>query len=92
MIIRDILNKIFWDPKENRLDYELVYIHRGAYMDQRRIPLSLIKEVKSSWFTYDSEAEGEVVIPFHRILEIINVKTGETIWRKSNRSKTTHAA
>ena len=87
MIIRDILNKIFWDPKENRLDYEVVYIHRGAHMDKKRLPLSLIKEVKSSWFIYDSETEGEVVIPFHRILEIINIKTGKTIWRKTSRIK-----
>ena len=87
MILRDILNKIFWDPKENKLDYEVVYIHRGATMDQKRLALSLIKEVKSSWFIYNHESEGEVVIPFHRIIELINIKTGQKIWRKTNRSK-----
>ena len=87
MILRDILNKIFWDPKENKLDYEVIYIHRGANMDQKHLALSLIQEVKSSWFIYNSKSEGEVVIPFHRIIEINNLKTGKKIWRKTNRNK-----
>ncbi len=87
MIIRDILNKIFWDPKENKLDYEIVYIHRGTYMDQKHLALNLVKEVKSSWFIYNSEPEGEVIIPFHRIIEINNLKSGKTIWRKTSRNK-----
>ena len=82
MTIREFLNKIFWDPRENRVDYEVVFIHRGAYMDRKSVPCGLIKEVKSSWFTYESAEEGEVFIPFHRIIEIRNVKTGEIAWRR----------
>jgi len=82
MTLREFLNRIFWDPRENRADYEVVFIHRGAYMDRKSLPCSLIKEVKSSWFTYESEEEGEVVIPFHRIIEIRNVKTGQIVWRR----------
>lgn len=88
MIIRDILNKIFWDPKKNRFDYEIVFIHRGACNDKKRLSCGVIKEVKSSWFTYDGENE-EVVIPFHRIIEILNIKTGKTVWEKTSRNKST---
>ena len=87
MIIRDILNKILWDPKENRFNYEIIFIHRGAYLDEKCLSCGLIKEVKSSWFTYDSENEGEVVIPFHRIVTILNINTGETIWKKTIHGK-----
>ena len=87
MIIRDILNKILWDSKEHRFNYEITFIHRGAYLDEKHLSCSLIKEVKSSWFTYDSENEGEVVIPFHRILLILNISTRKTIWKKTTRTK-----
>ena len=84
MTIRDILNKIFWDPNEKILEYEVVFIHRGAYMDRKTLPCCKIKEIESSWFTYESEKEGEITIPFHRILEIRNVKTKQVVWKNSN--------
>lgn len=76
------MNKLLWDSRENIADYELTFIHRGAPGDVKTIPCSLIKEVKTSWFIYKSEEEEEVVIPFHRILEIRNTTTGQAIWRK----------
>ena len=83
MTVRSVLNKIFWDPKERRDEYVVTFIHRGAPLDRKSLSCQLIKEIKSSWLTYESETEGEVVIPFHRILEIKNIKTGETVWMKS---------
>ncbi|MFH0748861.1 MAG: RNA repair domain-containing protein [Candidatus Bathyarchaeota archaeon] len=82
MTLRDILNKIIWDPQEQRSHFELVYIHRGVPMDKKTISCSLIEKVGSSRFTYQSAEEGEVFIPFHRILEIRNVKTGQLLWMK----------
>ena len=83
LTIRGILNRIFWDQRENRGDYVVTFIHRGAYMNRKVIPCSLIKEVKASWFSYESEGE-EVIIPFHRILEIKNVKNGKLVWKKTS--------
>jgi len=80
--VRDVLNKLLWDPRESIADHELTYIHRGAPGDMRTIPCNLIEEVKISWFTYRSQEEVETFIPFHRVLEIRNVKTGQTLWEK----------
>lgn len=80
------MNKLLWDPKENIADYELTFIHRGAPMDVKVVPCSLIAEVEPSGFTYRSEEEGETFIPFHRILEIRNVRTGQISYNKKVRT------
>ncbi len=87
MKIKEIFNKILWDPreKERRNDYEIVFIHRGAYQDQKTIPVTMIKEVKSSMFIYVNNVGEETYIPFHRILEIRNRRTGEILWSKRMR-------
>ena len=82
LIIRSILNRIFWDKRENRGNYVVTFIHRGAYMNRKVIPCNFIKEVKASWFSYESEGE-DIIIPFHRILEIKNVKNGKLIWENN---------
>ncbi len=84
MKIKEIFNKILWDPdeKKNIGDYEITFIHRGAYQDQKTISMMMIKEVKSSAFIYINEIGEETYIPFHRILEIKNKKTGEILWSK----------
>jgi hypothetical protein len=46
------------------------------------VACKLVTKIQPSWFTYDDVRGQETVIPFHRILEIRNVKTGESIWRK----------
>ncbi|MHA1238202.1 MAG: DUF504 domain-containing protein [Candidatus Odinarchaeia archaeon] len=77
MRLRDILNKLMWHVGlEN---YNIVILHRGAPEDKKTIPGSKIKSVKSSYFTY-IEHETEVVIPFHRIIEIRS-NDGEILWR-----------
>ncbi len=60
-----------------------MFRHRGAPLNQRVIGCTLITTIQPSWFTYMNEEGREMVIPFHRILEIRNVKTGEVIWRKT---------
>lgn len=84
MMIKEIFNKILWDPREkkNIEDYEITFIHRGAYQNRKTISMTMIKEVKSSAFIYLSEMGEETYIPFHRILEIKNKKTGEIVWSK----------
>lgn len=82
MTIRDILNALFWDSRQRKDDYEIVYLHRGAPMNRRVVACKLVTKIRPIWFTYVDERGRETVIPFHRILEIRNVKTGESIWRK----------
>lgn len=81
MTIREILNKMVWNSRWRREDYEIVFIHRGAYKNRKNISCKLIKAIRPSWFIYVDENGEETAIPFHRILEIRHVKTGESIWR-----------
>jgi uncharacterized protein (UPF0248 family) len=83
LTIREILNRILWDQRKKKADYVLTFIHRGAHMNRKVIPFNLIREVKASWFSYGREDE-EVIIPFHRILEVKNVKNGKLIWEKTS--------
>lgn len=80
--LRSILNRIFWDNRENPEDCVLSFIHRGAPEDVRTISLKRIGEIGGSWFTYQDESGRETTIPFHRITLLKNVRTGDVLWRK----------
>jgi len=81
--LRNILNKILWNEKENQTDYLVTYVHRGAPGDSKQVPFTHIKKIGKSWF---SPLENEeVLIPFHRIVTVQNVRTGEILWRKRRR-------
>lgn len=82
--LRNILNKIFWDEREDPRDYEITYAHRGAEGDERKISAEEVKDVGASWIKLRSEG---TLIPFHRISTIKNVRSGEVLWvsRKSRR-------
>jgi len=80
LTLRDALNKILWDKRQNPTEYEVTFIHRGAPSDTRTIRFSSIVIIGSSWFVYcDGE---EVLIPYHRVLAVRNARTGVTIWSK----------
>jgi uncharacterized protein (UPF0248 family) len=79
--LRDVLNRIRWDREKTELSYEVSYVHRGATGDKRSIPFSDIREIHSSWFTYTDSDDGEVMIPFHRVLEVREVESRHTVWR-----------
>jgi uncharacterized protein (UPF0248 family) len=83
---REIFNKIFWDKREKPENYFVTFIHRGAPQDRKTIPCTSIVKVERSWFIYSVEGE-ETLIPFHRILEIKNIKTGKVLWRKILKAK-----
>lgn len=84
--LKNIFNRIFWDKRMNIEDFEITYIHRGAPKDQKIIPVSIIKQVGQSWFTYEDQG-NENKIPMHRIISIKNIKTGDFLWIKRNISK-----
>jgi len=79
--LRQILNKLVWDERERLVEYEITFIHRGAPRDRMTVPCSIITKIGPSWFTYKSREE-EAIIPFHRIIEIRNVKTDRLLWGK----------
>jgi uncharacterized protein (UPF0248 family) len=80
-MIRDILNQILWDKRLRAEDYTITFIHRGAENDKKIIPFQSITTISTSFFGYEEGAEY-IIIPFHRILKIENIKTGEIIWQK----------
>jgi len=82
MLLRELLNKIIWDSRENREFYEVIFIHRGAAGDAKKISMSQIVKVERSWFKY-LESGSEQLIPLHRVLSVTNRITGEVLWSKS---------
>lgn len=83
MTLRDVLNKIRWNPEDGGRAYEITYLHRGVSGNKRTIPFSSVKEIHSSWFTYTDPEGGEVSIPFHRILEVRDFGSGKPVWKKT---------
>lgn len=84
--LKNLLNRMFWDKREDPRHYEVTFIHRGAPKNLKVINGSTITKVGKSWITYSSEDEGETVIPFHRIVEVRNVETGFVAWRSRRKS------
>jgi len=80
--LRDVLNRMRWNPEERGQAYEVTYLHRGALQNKRTIPFSSIKEIHSSWFTYTDPEGGDVLIPFHRVLEVREIESGKLVWKK----------
>jgi len=80
--LKNILNRLRWDPRENAENYLITYRHRGAPGDMKQILAAQIMKLGKSYFTLNENTEDETTIPFHRILEIRNLKSGSLIWRK----------
>ncbi len=78
--LRNIFKKITWDARERAGNYVIYFIHRGVPGDMREINASLITKVGPSWFTYATAESEETLIPFHRVIRIVNVQTGQAIW------------
>lgn len=81
LTIREILNKLKWHL--NLSDYFIKIIHRGSPNNVKVIPGSKVTSIKSSYFIYVEDGK-EVLIPFHRILEITS-KNGEKLYSKHSR-------
>jgi len=76
---REVLNRLKWS--EGSLDRaRITIVHRGAPGDQRVIAGSDIVLLGRSFMTVRG-AEGEVEIPYHRILRV--EVDGRTVWTRS---------
>ena len=83
---RRFMHKLRWHPLDRFEDYEVIVVHRGALNGLRAIPCSLIKELYSGGFEY-GEGGSLTFIPFHRIVEIRNLRDGRVVWRRSSKLK-----
>ena len=85
MQIREILNKIVWDPKLliKKGQFFIQYTHRGVPGDKLIISCDLLTTIFSDSFEFLKETENEPVrIPFHRIEKIFNHETNEILYLK----------
>jgi uncharacterized protein (UPF0248 family) len=78
--LRNVFKKITWDARERAGNYVIYFIHRGVPGNTREINVSLITKVGPSWFTYARAESEETLIPFHRVIRIVNVQTGQVMW------------
>ncbi len=76
---REILNELKWHPKLSLQDARVTIVHRGAPGDVRVIDGPDILELEHAFMRVKSP-EGEVEIPYHRILRIEAL--GKLLWRK----------
>lgn len=72
--IKDLLNKIKWNSKEKKEDYETVYWDRVSGKEIR-IKYEEIKDFDNEFFRF-----GESEIPLHRIKKVY--KKGKLIWER----------
>ena len=78
MNIRDILNKLVWDPhySPRKKQFFIQYTHRGVFNNTIRISCNQILRIHSDSFEYrNTIADEEVRIPYHRIEKIFNYLT-----------------
>jgi uncharacterized protein (UPF0248 family) len=76
--LRSLLSRILKGPG-NAAETQLVYRHRGAPRDELTIKVSDISKIGKGWFML---ADRETQIPFHRVLLVKNVGSGEILWEK----------
>jgi uncharacterized protein (UPF0248 family) len=76
MYLKDLLNKIKWDQKEEKEKYFLTYRDNLAEKGFIKIPFTEIIEIQPKGIS----VIGVDFIPFHRILKI--EKEYQVIWQK----------
>ena len=76
---RDVLNKLKWGGEDELQGAKVTILHRGVPNDKRVIEGSDILELGRGFMRVASP-EGEVGIPYHRILRI--EARGRVLWEK----------
>ncbi len=72
--IKNLLNKIKWDEKENPKDYEIAYMDR-ILQQEIKIKFNKISKIEENFMVVD-----EASIPLHRIVKVY--KKGKLIWER----------
>jgi uncharacterized protein (UPF0248 family) len=84
--LRSLLSRIL-KGSVNASETELVYRHRGAPEDELAIKVSAITHLGKGWFML---GDGETQIPFHRVLIVKNLRSGEVLWEKRQPHPVSH--
>jgi uncharacterized protein (UPF0248 family) len=74
--IKDLINKIKWDKRENPGDYSLSYIDLGK---KKELTYTDIKRLEGNFMVIERNGE-ETEIPLHRIREV--KKKGRVVWKR----------
>ena len=74
--IKDLINKIKWDKRENPKDYSLIYIDLGK---KKELDYTEIKRLEGNFMIIEKDRE-ETEIPLHRVREI--KKKGKVVWKR----------
>jgi len=74
--IKNLINKIKWDKRENPSDYTLFYIDLRK---KKELAYSSIKRLEGNFIVIERDNE-EVEIPMHRIREV--KKKGIVVWKR----------
>jgi len=82
LLLRNLLNKILWDPREDPENYDILFIHRGVEDDSKSISMREITDITQSWFVYRDSGQ-EHIIPLHRVLRVTDIRRGKILWSKS---------
>ena len=75
--IKDLLNKIKWDKRENPEQYSIFYFDR-ILKKLIKIPYAKIKRLEGSFMVLDNEEESNV--PLHRVKKIM--KNNTVVWER----------
>ena len=75
--IKDLLNKIKWDKRENPEQYTIFYYDR-MLNKLIQIPYTKIKRLEGSFMVLDNEEESN--IPLHRIRKVM--KNNIVVWER----------
>lgn len=78
LYIKDLINKIKWDKREDPADYTIIYFDRA---DKKRVEIKFteIKKIVDTFFILERNTE-EVSIPLHRIRQV--KKKEEVVWER----------
>jgi uncharacterized protein (UPF0248 family) len=76
--IKDLINKILWDKKENPKDYELGIVDRFT-KETDFMNFESVKKIEANFLTVDFEDELKE-IPLHRIRAV--KRCGKLIWQR----------
>lgn len=74
--IKDLINKIKWDKRENPKEYSLIYIDLGQ---RKELQYTSIKRLEGNFMIIEKDGE-EVDIPLHRIREV--KRKGKVAWKR----------
>jgi uncharacterized protein (UPF0248 family) len=79
--IKDLINKIKWDKRENPEDYTLTFID---FRKEKEISYAQIKRLEGNFMVLDSNGK-EVEVPLHRVRKV--KKKGNIIWQRKPKNE-----